>query len=109
MLGLIIHMGICIRCGCVLRMSKLFLHRFHTEAETQKHRCAAVTQVMEPDIRQIVVPDYLFEGFRDIVRPMKMSELVHAYKSVKFPVVILSQFLSPVFLILLQFPKIIDK
>ena len=90
MLGLIVHMSVCISRRCVLSMPQLLLHSFHAESEAQKHRCAAVTKIMESDIRQIIFMDDLFECFCYIVRAMQFSQLINADKSVKILVVILS-------------------
>ena len=109
MLRLVIHMSVCICCGRILCIPQLFLHRFHIEAETQKHSRAAVTQVMKSDIRQIVLTKDFFKGLSHIIRSMKFPRIVHTNKSFEVPVVMIPQVFLPVLLFRLQILKILSE
>ena len=74
-LRLIVNMSICICSSCILRMSKLFLNRFHAESQAQEHRCAAMTQVMKSYIRQIILTNDFLERMRYIVRSIGADDI----------------------------------
>lgn len=78
-----IDVGRCIE----VTVSQPFLYTFKRDAACYKQTCAAVSEIMEPDLLETMLCQELRELTTQIVRSDKISHLINEYISVVIVVI----------------------